>query len=107
MEPAVRKDTRVVENEILTPPNNPPVFIDLFNFARNPEGSIVTISACYRMDGGVPGQPRLPLVEHSRIAITTEHAKRAMDVLARMLNYYPQKPETPPPVKEEPTKNKK
>ena len=105
MEPEARKDNRVVENEILTPPNNPPVFIDLFNFARNPEGTILTISACYRMDGGGNGAPRLPFVEHSRIAVTTEHAKRALNVLARMLDYYPQKPEQPK-IEEKPDKKK-
>ena len=93
--------------EILSQPATTPVFIDLFNFTRNPENTILEISACYKLDGvDVNNDERTSrFVEHTRHVITIDHAKRTLDVLARMLNYYPQKPE--PPKKEEKANKKK
>ncbi len=107
MEKQAGKKT-IVKQERLTQPGTIPIFIDLFNFSRNPDNTILNISACYKFDGFDINEPTTSrFVEHTRLAITTEHAKRTLDVLARLLGYYPQKPETPPPAKEDAPKAKK
>ena len=100
-----KNENQGIVQEILTQPANKPVFIDLFNFSRDPENTILNISACYRFDGTFENDRNaVRFVEYARLAITTEHARRTVDALTRLLDYYPQKPEPP---KEEKTRAKK
>ena len=79
-----------IPEELPPPPNmkffgRPDVqtlFIDKFVFVKRPDGMLIT--------SGIQGVPGLE-IEQLRFLMTEEHAKRFLDSLAKLLDFYPVK----------------
>ena len=79
-----------IPEELPPPPNmkffgRPDVqtlFIDKFVFVKRPDGMLIT--------SGIQGVPGME-IEQLRFLITEDHAKNFLDILAKLLDYYPAK----------------
>lgn len=68
--------------QIIMRPDIQTLFVDKFIFTKRPDGTLIT--------SGIQGVPGLE-IEQLRFLMTEDHAKRFLDSLARLLDYFPVK----------------
>lgn len=66
--------------QVLGRPDIQTLFIDKFLFVKRPDGTLLTC--------GIQGVPGVE-IEQLRFIMTEDHAKRFLDSLSRLLNYFP------------------